>query len=47
MHPEITSEKAGKCPKCEMKLVPVKTSLRKVAFSATLHCLPAAQLERF
>jgi hypothetical protein len=39
MHPEVTSEKSGNCPKCQMKLVPVSTPLRKVAFSATLHCL--------
>jgi FtsP/CotA-like multicopper oxidase with cupredoxin domain len=24
MHPEVTSQQAGKCPKCGMKLVPVK-----------------------
>jgi len=24
MHPEIISDKPGKCPKCEMDLVPVK-----------------------
>lgn len=24
MHPEVVSDKAGKCPKCGMKLVPVK-----------------------
>jgi hypothetical protein len=22
MHPEVTSDKPGKCPKCGMKLVP-------------------------
>ena len=25
MHPEVVSNKPGKCPKCEMKLVRVKT----------------------
>ena len=25
MHPEVVSGKPGKCPKCEMKLVGVKT----------------------
>lgn len=39
MHPEVTSDKPGKCPKCRMNLMPAKTSLRRVAFSATAHCL--------
>ena len=26
MHPEVISEKPGKCPKCGMNLVPVKAS---------------------
>ncbi|MBK7582819.1 MAG: hypothetical protein IPI67_21825 [Myxococcales bacterium] len=26
MHPEITSDKPGHCPKCKMKLVPKATS---------------------
>lgn len=39
MHPEIKGEKGTSCPKCGMHLVPATTSLRKVAFSATLHCL--------
>ncbi len=39
MHPEIKAGKNDKCPKCGMNLVPQQTSLKKVAFSATLHCL--------
>lgn len=39
MHPEVKAGKNDTCPKCGMKLVPAKTSLKKVAFSATLHCL--------
>ena len=26
MHPEVISDSPGKCPKCEMELVPVKTN---------------------
>lgn len=26
MHPEVVSDKPGKCPKCAMKLVPRKTA---------------------
>jgi hypothetical protein len=39
MHPEVNGPKNGKCPKCGMKLVPKQTSLKRIAFSATLHCL--------
>jgi uncharacterized protein DUF4396/heavy metal-binding protein len=39
MHPEITGAKNETCQKCGMHLVPQKTSLKKVAFSATFHCL--------
>ncbi len=39
MHPEIKGKKGEKCPKCAMMLVPKSTSLKKVALSATLHCL--------
>jgi hypothetical protein len=39
MHPEISGNKKDLCPKCRMTLVLKKTSLVKVAFSATLHCL--------
>lgn len=39
MHPEVEGEKGGACPKCGMDLVPKSTSLYRVAFSATLHCL--------
>lgn len=39
MHPEIKGTKGETCPKCAMKLVPKDTSLTKVAFSATVHCL--------
>jgi hypothetical protein len=44
MHPEVTGAKKSKCPKCHMTLVPAKTSLKKVAFSATLHCLTGCAL---
>jgi hypothetical protein len=39
MHPEVKGGKGEQCPKCGMNLVPEKTSLKKVAFSATMHCL--------
>jgi hypothetical protein len=39
MHPEVKGDKTDTCPKCGMHLVPQKTSLKKIAFSATLHCL--------
>lgn len=39
MHPEIKGAKNENCSKCGMKLIPAKTSLKKVAFKATLHCL--------
>jgi hypothetical protein len=39
MHPEVTGSKGEQCFKCGMNLVPKTTSLKKVAFSATLHCL--------
>ena len=39
MHPEVKGAKDESCPKCGMRLVPGRTSLKKVAFSATLHCL--------
>jgi hypothetical protein len=39
MHPEVHGFKNDKCPKCGMDLVPAKTSLKKLAFSSTLHCL--------
>jgi hypothetical protein len=39
MHPEIKGRKNETCPKCGMKLVSSKTSLKRVAFMATLHCL--------
>ncbi len=38
MHPEIQEKRAGTCPKCGMKLVLQATGLKKLAFSATLHC---------
>ena len=44
MHPEVKGAKDEKCPKCHMTLVPAKTSLKKVAFSATLHCLTGCAL---
>jgi hypothetical protein len=44
MHPEVKGAKNDKCSKCQMKLVPAKTSLKKVAFSATLHCLTGCAL---
>ena len=28
MHPEVVSDKAGKCPKCGMALVPVKAEAK-------------------
>ncbi len=39
MHPEVHGAKGDKCPKCQMDLVPSNTSLKKVAFMATVHCL--------
>lgn len=39
MHPEVRGNKDESCPKCGMKLVAASTSLPKLAFSATLHCL--------
>lgn len=39
MHPEVLGSKGDKCPKCKMDLVPKATSLPKLAFSATAHCL--------
>lgn len=39
MHPEIHESKPGRCPKCGMKLVSEETSLKRLAFSATSHCL--------
>ena len=35
MHPEVTSDKAGKCPKCGMDLVQVKKSEMKKAETTT------------
>lgn len=29
MHPEVTSDKPGKCPKCGMELVEKKTATKK------------------
>lgn len=39
MHPEVKGAKNETCPKCGMHLVSSNTSLKKVAFMATLHCL--------
>lgn len=39
MHPKVAGEKGEQCPNCRMKLIPKTTSLRVVAFKATLHCL--------
>lgn len=39
MHPEVLGKKGDTCPKCGMNLVPKQTSLARLAFSATLHCL--------
>lgn len=39
MHPEVKGSKDEKCPKCGMSLVSSQTSLKKIAFMATLHCL--------
>lgn len=39
MHPEVLGSKSDKCPKCGMSLEPKKTSLFRLTFSATLHCL--------
>jgi hypothetical protein len=39
MHPEVKGHKGDTCPKCKMDLVPSNTSLKKVAFMATMHCL--------
>jgi hypothetical protein len=39
MHPEVKGVKDEECPKCGMKLVSSKASLKKVAFMATAHCL--------
>jgi hypothetical protein len=39
MHPEVNGKKGDACPRCGMHLVPKSTSLYKVAFSATIHCL--------
>ncbi len=44
MHPEIKGHKGDTCPKCKMDLVPQSTSLPKLAFSATLHCLTGCSL---
>jgi hypothetical protein len=30
MHPEVKSDKPGKCPKCAMTLVPTKTTAKRV-----------------
>jgi hypothetical protein len=39
MHPEVKQDKKGKCPKCGMDLVSSSTSMKKLAFLATAHCL--------
>jgi hypothetical protein len=41
MHSDVTRDHPGNCPKCHMKLVRTnnKSSLNKMAISATLHCL--------
>lgn len=39
MHPDVKGSKNESCPKCGMKLIPAKTSLKKTAFLATAHCL--------
>jgi FtsP/CotA-like multicopper oxidase with cupredoxin domain len=36
MHPEITSDEAGRCPKCGMKLTPV-SSLAPASYSCPMH----------
>jgi len=39
MHPDVKGARNEKCHKCGMKLVADATSLKKVAFMATAHCL--------
>jgi hypothetical protein len=39
MHPKVEETKPGNCSQCGMKLVSAKTSLKKIAFMATAHCL--------
>jgi hypothetical protein len=39
MHPEVKDQEGAKCPKCGMALVPAQTSHKRLALSATLHCL--------
>ena len=38
MHPEVISDTPGHCPKCGMKLVPIKdTSMKKMNMDTTKH----------
>ncbi|MEO6546738.1 MAG: heavy metal-binding domain-containing protein [Ferruginibacter sp.] len=38
MHPEVSSNKPGKCPKCRMKLVATKKSVSKEVAMKTYTC---------
>src|SRR5258705_8797731 len=44
MHGDVRLGKDDKCPKCGMKLVPIKTNLKKLAFSATVHCFTGCSI---
>ena len=37
MHPEVTASKAGSCPKCGMRLLPVKAALPATSYTCPMH----------